>query len=159
MVASNSARRVYLTHLPIRVLPRLVLAVQRQVGTALGPEATSLLRARPRLVDHDLVERARKGEGGLRAGQGLGAVVDKIAVKKVVELVGDALTLCLGFESLILKCEVDVAPGVLVGGRSENVRGVEVEVLDFPFLGMHRLLSAGIMCGRGSHGSSGQEQG
>lgn len=47
MATRNGARRVRLALLPIRVFPSLILAVQLEVGTALGLPAALLIDARP----------------------------------------------------------------------------------------------------------------
>lgn len=86
VAARNGARRVRLALLPVRVFPSLILAVQREIGTALGLPAALLLDARPRLVDQELARGTRKGKGGYYSGRGLGAFVDKVAVEEVVEL-------------------------------------------------------------------------
>lgn len=121
MVAGDGTARVDLAHLPIRVRPGLILAIQVEFGTALGPEAAALAGASPGLVNFELVGRAVESESSCVARHRLGAVVDKVAVEEVGQLVGHALALGLVRHVWVFQGEVDVAPGVLVSGRSEGI--------------------------------------
>lgn len=134
LAAGDGALGVDLAGLPVGVLPGGVAAGQVELDAALGREAAALVGAVPRLVDGEAVGGPRKGEGSLVGGGGGGhlAVVDKVAVEEVGQLVRGRAADGRVAERRVAQREVDVAPRVLVGGRREGVRGMEVEVVDSP---------------------------
>lgn len=119
LAAGDGALGVDLAGLPVGVLPGGVAAGQVQLDAALGREAAALVGAVPGLVDGEAVGGPGKGEGGLVGGGGRGhlAVVDKVAVEEVGELVRGRAADGRVVERRVAQREVDVAPRVLVGGR------------------------------------------
>lgn len=90
----------------------------------------------PCLVHVQFATRPAESEGGgCRAAGGavVRAVEPKGAVEEVGQLVACAMARCDGvWDGGIGEVEVDVAPRVLMCRGGEEVRGVEVKVLDGP---------------------------
>lgn len=157
VTAGDGSGGVDLANLPVGVLPGLVLAVELELDTTLGRDATAFLEAVPGLVDAQVVAGAVKGEGGLVVVDRNVAVVDEVAVVEVRELVGGGAADRLVLQHWVGEGEVDVAPGVLVGGGGEGVAGVEVEVLNLPLADLGRLGHTGLRLGLGSLGGRGRQ--
>lgn len=149
----------------VGVLPVLLLALELDVGVALGLEAAALLEAAPGLDDGELARLAVKGEGGGVTLEGHVAVVVGVAVEEVVGLVRGGGALGLVVEDLVLEEEAHAAAGGLLLGGGLGDGGVEVKVVDGPLgdLGApgHARLTLGSGgegdCGEG-HGRGGQDE-
>lgn len=153
MFTSNSPRRVELTHMPIRVLPILLLAMKTQLDSSLGLKPSLVARTMPGLVKSEVIIRPRKGECCVISLRPALALVDDISVEEVRELGRLRAADGLVVENGVVEGEVDIAPGVLVRGGGEDIRGVEVEVFDCPVLEVRGVLAAagvvGCCCGSG----------
>lgn len=166
VVAVHIARGVELPLRPVIIRPLTLLAVEVQVDPALGLEQRLLLGTGPGLVDGEQARRSRVRKGGATAGTVVldVALVDDGAVEKVGELVGGGGADGLVLGGRVLEGKVDVAPRVLVGGRGEDLGGMEVELADFPELDLGGLVDARLFFladGICWHGKSdaGQEEG
>lgn len=160
LVADDPAVRVDLAHLPVGVLVVGLVAVEVQLGLALGPEAAAL-GARPRLVDGELARRPREAKRALvgRLAGRVGAVVVDETVVKVAEPSRNRRALIVVADGLVGQRKVDVAPRVLVRGRGKGPARMEIKVLDLELGHLGRVRGADIVGSDGgsSHGRGGKE--